>query len=393
MKRAVLLSLFLVPTPAFGAGWSTVDQSVQAMATGGAGAANPNDPGANTYNAAAGMMAPGLSASLGIVLAAPSLSANGDGIDVSTSGLSTPPHVHARFTGEHFGVGASLTVPFGSNVEWPEDWAGRFVLRSARVRVLRTSAFVSGRFGNYAIAVGPHFDSGSLSLTRSIDFIDTEGSTSIETTASGVGLSAAIFARPFDALDVGLSYASRTKLGFDGYADFSAPPEFSGRVEDTPVTANVTLPDRFRLGARWRATDDLAVLADLELTLWNTFDALTFDFASEITDDVVQRRDWSTTVTPRAGVVWSALPYLDVRGGFYVDPTPVPSATVGPSSPDSTRIGLTAGAGLEIVEQVGLDLGYQLVVFTGSDAEADALPAVSYGGVVHVLGASLAARL
>jgi long-chain fatty acid transport protein len=261
------------------------------------------------------------------------------------------------------------------------------------MQVLRTSAFVGARFGDYSVAVGPHFDAGTLAFDRAIDFIAEEGFASIETKATGIGVSASVFGRPLPAVDVGFSYASRTKLAFDGFADFTAPPEFSGTVEDSAVRADVTLPDRFRLGARWRATDDLAVLADVELTLWNTVDALRLDFDSDVTDDIVQPRDWSATVTPRAGVVWSALPYVDVRGGLYVDPSPVPNATVGPSSPDSTRVGLTAGAGLALIDEVGIDLGYQLVVFTGADAEGESMPGIRYGGVVHLLGASLSARL
>ncbi len=393
MKKLIVSMSLLVPSVALGAGWSTVDQSVAAMGTGGAGAANAEDPGANTYNAAAGMMSPGLAASLGLVIAAPSLKASGEGFDVRSSDVSLPPHLHVRFTGEHFGVGASVTVPFGSRVEWPEDWAGRFDLRSANMQVIRASAFLSGRYDFVSVAVGPHFDSATLGFVRSIDFIDTEGTAAIETKANGIGVSASVFARPLDALDVGLSYASRTKLSFEGFADFDAPPEFSGRVQDGAISTAVTLPDRFRLGARYRPAQDWEVLADLELTLWSTIDRLDLDFASEDTDDIEQVRDWKTTVTPRIGARYSVLSFLDVRAGAYFDPSPVPSQTVGPGSPDSSRVGLTAGAGLALIEQVRVDLGYQLVLFTGADGTNESEDTVYYDGAVHLVGASIAARL
>lgn len=388
MNRATLLLALFLPNVALAAGWSTVDQSVAAMATGGAGAANAEDPAANTYNAAAGMMAPGLAASVGVVLATPSLSASGEGFEANSSNVSTPPHLHARYMGEHFGLGASLTVPFGSKVHWPDDWERRFELRTADVQVVRVSAFLATRFDFVSIAVGPHYDVGSLGFVRSIDFVDTEGTASIETRATGFGVSASIFARPRDDIDLGLSYTSRTTLDFDGYADFDAPPEFSGRLQDGAIRTSVTLPDRFRLGARWRPTTAWEVLADLDLTLWNTIDALDLDFESEDTDDLLQPRDWRATLTPRAGVRFSALSFLDLRAGAYFDPSPVPASTVGPGSPDSSRIGLTLGAGLALAEAVRVDLGYQLVRFTGAEA-AD----IRYGGTVHLVGASVAARL
>ncbi|MEQ9496087.1 MAG: outer membrane protein transport protein [Deltaproteobacteria bacterium] len=393
MKKYIVTSLLLFPGVALGAGWSTTDQSVAAMGAGGAGAANAEDPGANTYNAAAGMMSPGLAASLGVVIAAPSLSATGDGFSAKSGDVSLPPHLHVRFMGERFGIGASVTVPFGSQIEWPEDWEGRFDLRSAQMRVVRASAFLSGRYEFLSFAVGPHFDTAKLGFVRSIDFVDTEGTAAIETQANGIGVSASVFARPFAALDVGLSYASRTKLSFEGFADFDAPPEFSGRVQDGAISTSVTLPDRFRLGARYRPATDWEVLADLELTLWSTVDRLDLDFASEDTDDIEQLRNWKTTLTPRVGARYAVLDFLDVRAGAYFDPSPVPSQTVGPGSPDSSRVGLTAGAGLKLIEQVRVDLGYQFVLFTGSDGTSESTSTVQYDGAVHLVGASVAARL
>lgn len=394
MNRVVFLAILLSPLTAHAAGWSTTDRSIQAMGTGGAGAARTEDPAANVYNAAAGLMQPGLSASAGLVVAAPRLSAEGDGFTSGTDrGVSTPPLAHLRWSGEHFGLGASFSVPFGSEVVWPGDWAGRFDLIEARLRVLRTEAFVGGRIGPVSFAAGAYVDVAQLSFVRALDFVQTEGRTSIETTANGFGGQASIFYRPIDDLDLGFSYQSRTKLSFDGWADFTVPAEVAQRAGDQRIATTLVLPDRFRLGALYRITEDVEVAADLEIVLWNTVDELALDFASEATEDQIQPRDWRTTVTPRIGAAWRLVDFLTLRGGLFVDPTPVPAATVGPSSPDSTRVGLSAGAGAELYQGIGLDLAYQLLVFTGAEAKSGEMAGVRYGGVAHLFGAALRVAL
>lgn len=394
MKTATCLAILFLPISAYAAGWSTADRSVEAMGTGGAGAARADDPAANVYNAAAGLMQPGLAASAGLIVAAPRLDAEGDGFTTGTdAGVSTPPLAHLRWSGEHFGLGASFSVPFGSQVVWPGDWAGRFDLVEARLRVLRTEAFVGGRFGPISFAAGPYFDVARLSFVKALDFVQTEGRTSIETTATGFGGQASLFYRPMDDLDLGLSYQSRTKLSFDGWADFDVPVEVAQRASDQRIGTELVLPDRFRLGALYRITDSVEVTADLEIVLWSTVKELALDFESEATTDQIQPRNWHTTVTPRVGAAWRLLDFLTLRGGFFVDPSPVPAATVGASSPDSTRVGLSAGAGAELYEGIGLDLAYQLLLFTGAEAESGEMAGVRYGGVAHLFGAALRVTL
>jgi long-chain fatty acid transport protein len=386
--RLALAALF-VPFSAHAAGWSTAERSVTAMATGGAGAARSDDPGANTYNAAAGLFLPGLSASAGIMVAAPILNASAEGLDEGARGVSTPPLLHLRWAGESFGLGASFSVPFGSQVVWPKTWAGRFELQEARLQVLRTEAFAGGHIGPVSFAVGPFLDIARLSFVRAIDFVDAEGTTSIETTAKGFGAQASVFVRALDSLDFGLSYQSRSKLRFSGWADFSVPPEFSQKAADQRLHTELMLPDRFRFGALYRISEDLELLADLELVLWSTVDELALDFEAEATTDQIQRRDWKTTVAPRIGAAWRAIDFLTLRAGFFVDPSPVPKSTVGPSSPDSTRVGLTLGAGADIYAGFGVDVGYQLLIFTGAESESGEMAGVRYGGTAHLFGAAL----
>ena len=388
MKRLALGLLLTLPAPAFAAGWSTADRSVVAMGTGGTGAARARDPGASSYNPAAGALDVGFAASVGLLLAAPLLSAEAPGLEASTrGGPSTPPHAHLRYSGERFTFGASFGVPFGSQVTWPEDWAGRFELREASVSVLRTSAFAGVRFGDLAFAAGPFVDLGRLGFRRALDFIEAEGQATVDSRATGFGLQAGAFARLSDAIDVGLAYQSRSRLAFAGHIDFDAPPEFRRRTTDQALTARVLLPDRITGGLLWRATPELELAFDVEVLLWSTIDELRLEL--EGGDALVQPRGWRTTAAPRLGAAWWVLPELELRAGLFLDPSPVPRETVGPAAPDSTRVGLSAGAGFEALEGVRFDVGYQLVTFTGAEATSTG---VRYAGTAHLVGASVALR-
>jgi len=382
VKKLALVLLFPV-FAAHASGWSTADRSAGAMGVAGAATARTDEPG---YNAAAAMMRPGLSLLGGTLLARPSLSASGDGISASTDGgVSTPPHVFARWANDTIGAGVSLTVPFGSQIEWPADWARRFDLVEARISVLRVGAQVGWHNERFAISAGPFIDVGSLALVKAIDFVEAEGRASIDTKAVGAGAMISAFAHVTQQIDLGLTYTSRSSLSLKGWADFTTPPELRGRALDQEVSASVTTPDRIALGGVWRLAPGWDVSLDLEMYLWSTIDELVIDFAEPSMSDTRQPRDWGVTVTPRVGATWSALEWLSVRGGFYLDPSPVPSSTLGPSSPDSLRIGAALGAGLAFSENVGLDVGSQLVVFTGNKSASG----VDFGGVALLAGASL----
>jgi hypothetical protein len=53
-------------------------------------------------------------------------------------------------------------------------------------------------------------------------------------------------------------------------------------------------------------------------------------------------------------------------------------------------VGLALGAGVALGAHVGLDVGYQLLVFTGETSALEASTGVRFGGVAHVAGASVA---
>jgi long-chain fatty acid transport protein len=186
-------------------------------------------------------------------------------------------------------------------------------------------------------------------------------------------------------LALGLAFRSRSTLGLDGGADFERIPDaFAARAHDQLATGSLPLPDRLALGGRWRR-GNLAVLADVALVFWDRYDALRIDFEDPFTPDVEQITDWRLAASIRAGAEWRMRESITLRGGAFLDPSPVPAETLAPSSPDSTRIGASLGGGLLLGGGFHLDAGYSLlfVLSRGSESQ-DALPA-RYSGVAHLI--------
>lgn len=376
-----------LPQLAHAGGFSISQQSASAGGTAGAGTARSNDASAAWFNPAALADGGGLRLGVGIALAMPQIRAeamDGTWKTDSESELKTPPHVFASWAQGKWVGALSVGVPFGGGVTWPTEWEGRHEIVSTKVQVFRIAPSFGYRFGRIRVAAGPHLDIGSLQLVRGLDFVDTEGSVELALGAVGVGAHASVFVEATDDLDVGLSYKSRTKLSYSGDADFSAPDEFSVKTSDQHAKTDVTLPDRFILGGRYQV-GAWAVLADLDLTLWEVYDSLVIDFERDETPDAVTVNNWKPSVGLRAGGEYQLSRWV-FRGGGFIDPSPARGENLRPTSPDANRIGGSLGLSRNLGSGIAIDAFYEYMHLLGRETEnMDTLQA-RYGGRAHFLG-------
>ena len=397
MKSAVIAVPLLVlaaPSPAAAGGFAVAEQSASAGGAGGTGAARSDDPSAAWYNPAALVDGAGVRIGAGLTAAMASLHAEAmdDSWSESTEGGASPlPSLQASWAGGDWAAGLSLGIPFGADVAWPEDWAGRHEIIASRILVVRAAPFVGWRRGAWRVAGGLQVDTGEMRLRRSLDFIDTEGDVQLSLRGAGLGLHLAAFVRAAERadghLDLGLTYKSRTSIALTGEADFTTPDAFSLKAADQDASSSLTLPDRLTAGAAWQR-GAWTFLADLELTAWQVRDQVVIDFSREETPDVTQQADWNATVSVRGGVEWRGGPWV-ARGGLYRDPSPSPAATLSPSSPDSSRLGGSLGVGCMLGTSWALDAFYGFLRLDERASENPDSMAARYGGHAHLVGAGL----
>ena len=386
----LLLALVLAPSRVTAAGFAISEQSPAAGGTGGAGVARSADGGAAWYNPAALADGGGLRASFGLLLAFPMISsASLDGAweeQTNSTPPSTPFHAYLSYARGPWAAGLSFNVPFGSSINWPDKWVGRFETVSSSLQVFRLAPFFSYRFKQVRVGAGFHMDLATLKVRRNLDFVDQEGEVALHLSGEGFGGHAAIYLDLAPWLSVGAVYKSRTNLDLSGTALFDAPAAFSVKAHDQNATAAYHLPDLITVGARLRPAERWTVLMDVGVAVWSVYDELVIDMEDDATTDVKQQTAWETQVLVRSGAELEVTPWLTARVGMFYDPTPIPEDTLAPNSPDSDRLGFSVGAGVALPWGLSVDLFYTHVLFLGQPSTNDENLRAEYGGNLHMLG-------
>src|SRR5262249_5079914 len=87
------------------------------------------------------------------------------------------------------------------------------------------------------------------------------------------------------------------------------------------------------------------------------YDSLRIDFATntEKLEDISSARDYKNVFIYRLGAEYFLNPKITLCVGAYYDISPVPDGYLTPETPDSDRIGLTAGASLNLKNNFHID--------------------------------------
>ncbi|MEO8703272.1 MAG: outer membrane protein transport protein [Kofleriaceae bacterium] len=384
--KTVFAALLATGT-AHAGGFAVTEQTAVASGTAGAGIARADDPGAAWHDPAALADGGGWRFDLSLIFARPSLEAralDGSWAAGNEATWATPPHLDVSYARGPWAAGLSLGVPFGSGVTWPADWAGRHEIIATDLKVFRAAPFVAWSFGKLRVAAGMHADFGRLQIERNLDFIDMEGDVAIDMDGRGFGVDASAYFQARADLAFGVVYRGRTRMALAGGANFTAPDAFSEKVADQDAKTEIVLPDQVAVGARYQR-GNVAVLADVELAMWSTSDRLVIDFAEEQTPDVTQQQGWHNTLSVRGGGEYTR-GRLTLRGGSYVEQSPSPADRLAPSAPDSTRLGLTAGASWKFDRRFSADAFLESMWLLRRDSsDMDSL-AASYGGRATLAG-------
>jgi long-chain fatty acid transport protein len=167
--------------------------------------------------------------------------------------------------------------------------------------------------------------------------------------------------------------------------------------EQTTFSGGLTLPDVISAGLRFtyhlNENLDITAVYDFNHTGWKSYDTLAFDFANPDTPDSKTVKNWMNTTTHRVGLDITFKERFSLRGGVYIDKTPIPDGYVSPELPDADQVGFAVGAGVKITEKIGFDVNFlrQNVEMEGSLESAGF--SAKYRRLVNVVGFSLNVKL
>ena len=381
----VLGSLLLIPQGAFAAGFANTAQSATSTGLGGVGAANPDEPNSSYYNPAAMTARDKFNVYVGPTLIAPSVKYDGPGDEFDTQtkgGIIPPPNFHLAVPfGNGMAAGVGVVFPYGLTIEWPDDWAGRDVIR----RQSLTTVDINPNFAyeiadtGLSVAAGAQFVLASVELENTtILREDKEVQAHIGGNGVGYGGAAAVMYRPTESLTFGVNYRSAVKVDFDGRAHFEGEEgtPFETTFVDQAGTTSITMPHTVVAGVSY-GIGDLFLEFDAGFTTWSSYDRIDLSFerpceegdqgcepgvdTNPPTSSIIT--NWNDSPTFRLGAQYEVIENLPIRIGAAYDMTPIPAETVSPSLPGNNRAVFSVGTGYTVAG-FRADIAYMLVTTT-----------------------------
>jgi long-chain fatty acid transport protein len=263
-------------------------------------------------------------------------------------------------------IGLGIYTPFGSTVNWGNEWNGRFSLNELSLKAIFIQPTVSYQLSEkFGVGVGFVYAVGGVNLQRSIPLENQagkEGRAELDGSASGIGINTGIFYKPSDKLSFGLSYRSKVDMKVeDGNATFEAPSSLSTRFPaETTFDAKLPLPATLSLGIGIMPVENLTVAIDISRVGWSAYEKLRFNYAANVNGARFSEsaRNYEDAYIFRIGAEYNVSDVLAVRAGTYLDKTPVQDGYLTPETPDADSRGLSVGLGYKLSEKLALDASF-----------------------------------
>lgn len=373
MKKTLLtlLAATLFSGSVWASGYQVLLQSNRSTAMGNIGVGLRPDPSSINFNPGALAMMRGNGVQVGANLIYSNLAYQPFGsnnVYHTENPTGTPFHAFAAFgpadSKVKFGLG--VYTPYGSTVQWEDNWEGRFNLTSLSLQAIFIQPTVSFALSdNLSIGAGFIYSIGGVNLQRDIDLPFNDGtysSAELDGSASGFGYNLGIYYTPSQSFSLGVNYRSRVNMKVDeGTASFNRPSAAAGLIpQSTSFTAELPLPNYLTVGFAFQPTQALTLGVDISRAGWGAYESLTFNYADPVNNQTTtsEERNYESSYTYKFGAEYRVIEALSLRAGAYYDQSPVQEGYLTPESPDSDAVGLTAGLGLNLGRSFVADLSF-----------------------------------
>lgn len=410
MRKLLSLTMMALATSsAFAGGYRVSLQGQKQLAMGHTGVAVVNSAEVLFFNpAGAVFLNDRFTASIGgnALFARTKFQSLENNLKNSTENTGTPFSAYIAYKAiDWLSVGLAVYTPYGSAVEWDQDWDGAHLVNNIDLKAIYIQPIVSVKVSDqFSVGGGPIFVTGGVEFNRNVgrSVTDEQGNkTDVTIDAKNVtawGWSAGIMVNPSKNVRLGLNYRSEiTMEARDGDATFNQVPAY---LADAPTSANdiqlgnttfnadLPLPAEITAGLSIQLTDKWLVAFDYNRTFWNVYDALVVDFRHTETSQVPQSynpRNYKDASTYRVGTQFKPNDKFSFRAGWYFDESPVQSGYFAPETPRNDSMGYTGGLTYMITPKLGVDVSFLYLHFKEIDASydhyiEDGNPNVSFGG-------------
>ena len=297
--------------------------------------------------------------------------------------LGTPFYFYLTYKiNEDLTAGLGIYTPFGSSVDWGEDWTGKNLIQDISLRAIYFQPTLSYNINDdLSVGAGLTYVTGAFEINRAVPApIGNNNTTHLEGEETGIGFNVGLYYQATEKIGVGLTYRSQVDIELeDGDVDFTVDPSLAASFPDGKFAATLPLPATYTLGISYKATEDLSVAIEVNSVQWSEYKSLDFDFATNTSrlEDSQNPRNYEDAIIVRVGGQYSVCEILDVRAGFYYDQSPITDEYFNPETPNTDNLGFTAGASIYPIENLSIDASFLFI--SGQERESEYQPA-NFGG-------------
>lgn len=363
--------LLFIPVYYQAQGYQVNLQGQKQQGMGGAGTACIQDAAALFYNPGGAAFVEGSSINAGVTPTIGKgmfLDQNTGRTYETTSPVSTPFAAYGLFAlkdSNNLKAGLAVYTPFGSTIQWEDNWAGRFALTRLQLQAIFFQPTISYQINRkWGIGAGFIYSYGKVNLQKDIPLMDANGNyghAELSGKASGFGFNVGIYYKPVEKFSIGLTYRSKVNMAVNnGQATFRVPSSVKENFPDGSFKASLPLPDVGTLGFGIKPNEKLDLALDINYVGWQAYDTLSFDYELNTASlsDTKSARKYKNTFAFRAGAQYKVTSHLVARIGLAYGITPVQNGYVTPETPDANRINYTAGLGYEFGKHLRIDASF-----------------------------------
>lgn len=321
-----------------------------------------------------------------------------DGTEYKTdAGVSTPLGVHAAFSiYDNLKAGISVYTPYGSKIDWTENWPGAVLNQNVNLKVFTVQPTVSWQITpKLSVGAGLMVSWGCVDLSKGLVSAEdadqllkgmnvpedkhyghiTPASVNLNGKSElAVGVNVGVMYTPTPDWGVGVSF--RSKMGMKVKAGTASVSYNGGAlkqqleatlngIHQANFSAEMPCPWVLGFGVSYKGIDRLTLAFDARLTGWNAYKSLDIDF--DLPE--AQRNLYNQYITKAyknswcfsAGSQYAVTNRFDARLGLMIDTTPVSDTHYNPETPGMTKIEPTIGFSFRPIPSLSIDFGFMYV--------------------------------
>lgn len=269
---------------------------------------------------------------------------------------------------DNLSLGFNFSTPYGSTVEWPDNWAGKEIVENIELKAFYFQPMVSVKLSPWvSFGASYIYAKGSVDWTKAVTQLG--GNLNLkDDKASGHGFGLGFYFRPEEKLDVSIAYRSPVYMNADkGKATFNISQALYSSVRldangQDNFKAVLPLVDEYTIGVTYKITPKWQVSGDFNYYGWEKYNKLTLDFENALAGN--QADDPTKNVTPknfhnskafRIGTQYMITDKVAGRLGYYHDESPYDDAHFSPETPSFDANVITGGIGFKL-NKLGVDL-------------------------------------